>query len=307
MQAVLDAAFPVFGLILLGFLAGRSGRFEPSATDTLNRFAFYFALPALIFVAMARAAPEQLSQWGFLAAFGGGIVVTCSAGFLISRRTGRAIPDAVIEGCNAGYSNVGFMGVPLCLLVFGPHAIAPAVMSVLLTACAQFLLAIVLVQLALQGSAGAARTVLGSLVHNPLFIAPFAGIAASTMGLALPKPVEQFAQLLGNAAAPTALFCIGLSLAQTSRISADFAVIGTLTTLKLLFQPLIAAFLAFHVFTMPRMWAHAAVLLSALPIGSGVFTIAKTYNRDASVSAGAILASHVASVLTLSILIALMG
>ena len=46
MHTVLNAALPVFGLILLGFLAGRSGRFEPSATDTLNRFAFYFALPA---------------------------------------------------------------------------------------------------------------------------------------------------------------------------------------------------------------------------------------------------------------------
>jgi len=309
MQAVLNAALPVFGLILLGFLAGRSGRFEASATDTLNRFAFYFALPALIFVAMARAVPEQLGQWGFLAAFSGGIVITCGAGFAFSRWMGRAIPDAVIEGCNAGYSNVGFMGVPLCLLVFGSQAIAPAAMSVLLTACVQFLLAIVLVELSLQGRnrvGQAMGRVLLSLFRNPLFIAPLAGIAASTMGLALPRPLEQFAELLGNAAAPTALFCIGLSLAQTSHVSADYAAIGSLTALKLLFQPLMAALLAFHVFAMPKLWAQAAVLLSALPIGSGVFTIAKTYNRDTSVSSGAILASHVASVLTLSILIALM-
>jgi malonate transporter and related proteins len=309
MHTVLNAALPVFGLMLLGFLAGRSGRFEPSATDTLNRFAFYFALPALIFVAMAKAAPDQLRQLNFLATFAGGVAVTWIMGYAISRTKGLEAADALIEGCNAGYSNVGFMGVPLCLLVFGREGIAPAAMSVLLTACVQFLLAIILVELALKGGESLSHTVrqvLASLVCNPLFVAPLAGITVSVAGLAVPAPIEQFALLLGNAAAPTALFCIGLSLAQTKLASSGYAAIGRLTVLKLLFQPAIAAALAFYVFPMPKMWVQAAVLLSALPIGSGIFTIAKTYERDTSVTSGAILVSHVASVVTLSFLIAVM-
>lgn len=307
MHIVLNAALPVFGLILLGYLAGRSERFEASATGTLNRFAFYFALPALIFVAMAKAAPDQLRQFTFIAAFAGSVALTWIAGFLISRGTGRQAADAVIEGCNAGYSNVGFMGVPLCLLVFGPDGIAPAAMSVLLTACVQFLLAIVLVELTLKGSGNlgpALKQVLAALLHNPLFLAPAAGIAVSVSGLVLPLPLAQFAQLLGNAAAPVALFCIGLSLAGTKLVSNGVAAISWITTLKLLLQPAIAATLVLYVFPMPKMWAQAAILLSALPIGSGIFTIAKTYGRDTGVTSGAILASHVASVITLSILIA---
>lgn len=309
MHAVLNAALPVFGLILLGFLAGRSGRFEPSAADTLNRFAFYFALPALIFIAMAKVAPDQLRQLGFLAAFAGGAIVTWLVAYALSRINGQPVADALIEGCNAGYSNVGFMGVPLCLLVFGRDGIAPAAMSVLLTACVQFLLAIVLVELALKGGASlghAVRQVLISLMRNPLFIAPLAGITVSVTGLNVPVPLEQFALLLGNAAAPTALFCIGLSLAQTKLASQDYAAIARLTALKLLLQPAIAAALALYVFSMPKLWAQAAILLSALPIGSGIFTIAKTYERDTGVSSGAILMSHVVSVLTLSFLIAFM-
>lgn len=309
MPTVLNAALPVFGLMLLGFLAGRSGRFEPSATDTLNRFAFYFALPALIFIAMAKVAPDQLRQLNFLAAFAGGIVLTCIAGYAISRRIGQPAADALIDGCNAGYSNVGFIGVPLCLLVFGRDGIAPAAMSVLLTACVQFLIAIILVELALKGGESlgqAVRQVLISLIRNPLFIAPLAGITASVTGLTVPAPLEQFALLLGNAAAPTALFCIGLSLAQTKLASNNYAAIGRLTVLKLLLQPTITAALALYVFPMPKMWAQAAVLLSALPIGSGIFTIAKTYNLDTGLSSGAILTTHAASVLTLSFLIALM-
>ena len=309
MEAVLNAALPVFGLILLGYLAGRSGKFETSATDTLNRFAFYFALPALIFIAMARVAPDQLRQWGFLAAFGGGAAITCVIGFLVSRRMGRSTANALIEGCNAGYSNVGFMGVPLCLLVFGPDGIAPAAMSVLVTASIQFLLTIVLIEVALKGSNGlgtALKDVAVSLVRNPLFLAPIAGIAASMLGLILPRPVEQFAQILGNAAAPVALFCIGLFLAQTKLGSGHYTAISSITAMKLLLQPAIAAGLAVYVFSMPEMWTKAAVLLSALPIGSGIFTIAKTYELEAGITSGAILTTHVLSVISLSLLIALM-
>jgi malonate transporter and related proteins len=46
------------------------------------------------------------------------------------------------------------------------------------------------------------------------------------------------------------------------------------------------------------------VILSALPIGSGPFTIAKLYGLEAGVSSGSILASHVFAVLTVSLLVA---
>ena len=49
MSAVLNAALPVFALILTGFLCGRFKMFDRRATDSLNRFAFYLALPALLF------------------------------------------------------------------------------------------------------------------------------------------------------------------------------------------------------------------------------------------------------------------
>jgi malonate transporter and related proteins len=50
MHAVLNAALPLFALILTGFLCGRGGLFSTAATDNLNRFAVYLALPALMFL-----------------------------------------------------------------------------------------------------------------------------------------------------------------------------------------------------------------------------------------------------------------
>jgi malonate transporter len=75
----------------------------------------------------------------------------------------------------------------------------------------------------------------------------------------------------------------------------------------LLFQPAVTALLAFYVLQAPPLWSRSAVLLSALPIGSGPFTIAKLYGINPGVTSGAILVSHVVSVATVSILVAYLG
>ncbi|CCD88868.1 putative transporter (permease); putative Auxin efflux carrier [Bradyrhizobium sp. ORS 285] len=307
MQAVLNSALPIFALILTGFLCGRFGVFDRTATDNLNRFAVYLALPALIFTAMSKIGVEQVSQFGFIGAFCGGIAATFATGFVISRLRGRRVANASIEGLDAGYSNVGFMGIPMCLLVFGPDSAPASIIATLFTACVLFLFAIVVVEMDLQKGATLGATiakVARSLLTSPLFIAPVAGLAVGLSGFPLPAPFMSFTSLLGGAASPAALVCIGLFLAQERVVTHDATSIAILVSLKLVMQPAVTALLAFHVFAMPPLWSHSAVILSALPIGSGPFTIAKLYGLEAGVTSGSILVSHLFAVLTVSLLVA---
>ncbi|NPU66165.1 AEC family transporter [Bradyrhizobium sp. 83012] len=307
MQAVLNSALPIFALILTGFLCGRFGVFDRTATDNLNRFAVYLALPALIFTAMSKIGVDQVSQFGFIGAFCGGIAATFATGFVISRLRGRRVANASIEGLDAGYSNVGFMGIPMCLLVFGPDSAPASIIATLFTACVLFLFAIVVVEMDLQKGATLGATiakVARSLLTSPLFIAPVAGLAVGLSGFALPAPFMSFTTLLGGAASPAALVCIGLFLAQERVVTHDATSIAILVSLKLVMQPAVTALLAFHVFSMPPLWSHSAVILSALPIGSGPFTIAKLYGLEAGVTSGSILVSHIFAVLTVSLLVA---
>lgn len=307
MQAVLNAALPIFALIGTGWGCGRLGLFSRDATDSLNRFAIYLALPALIFLAMSRITPAEVRQAGFSLAFGGGILITVLIGFALARMRGLRIADASIEGLDAGYSNVGFMGIPLCLLVFGPESLPAAVIATLFTACILFLSAVVVIEADLQAGAsplGTAGKVLRSLISNPLFLAPVAGLGVGLAGLAVPVPLARFAELLGGAASPCALICIGLFLAQERIVTEDLRAVATLVVLKLAVHPAATAILALYVFDVPPLWARTAILLSALPIGSGPFTIAKLYGLQAGVTSGAILASHLVSVLSVSALVA---
>jgi malonate transporter and related proteins len=307
MHAVLNSALPIFALILTGFICGYRRVFDRTATDNLNRFAVYLAPPSLMFVAMSKITPDQVRQFGFIGAFFGGSSITFAVAFAISRARGRRVANASIEGLDAGYSNVGFMGIPMCLLVFGPESAPASIIATLFTACILFLFAFVVVEVDLKKGNSFWSTgtkVAKALLTSPLLIAPAAGLCIGLSGIKVPGPFESFTTLLGGAASPVALVCIGLFLAQERVVSHDATSIGMLVAMKLILQPAVTAFLAFYVFTMPPLWSHSAVILSALPIGSGPFTIAKLYGLEAGVTSGSILASHVFAVLTVSLLVA---
>lgn len=307
MQAVLNSALPVFALILTGFVCGFFGVFDQTATDNLNRFAIYLALPALMFTAMSKITPDQIQQFGFMGAFFGGFAVTFAVAFSISRARGRRVANASIEGLDAGYSNVGFMGIPMCLLVFGPESAPASIIATLFTACVLFLFAIIVVEIDLQKTDSILSTfakVSRAIFTSPLLIAPVAGLVVGLSGLSVPASFASFTNLLGGAASPAALVCIGLFLAQERVVSHDMRSISLLVAMKLILQPAVTALLAFYVFSMPPLWSHSAVILSSLPIGSGPFTIAKLYGLEAGVTSGSILASHVFAVLTVSLLVA---
>lgn len=309
MQTVATAALPVFSLILIGYVCARTRLLGASATDALNRFVVYLALPPLLFLGMARMPWDELAQVGYLAAVGGGIVIVLVACLAWQHRRQPVLADRAIEALAASYGNAGFMGIPLCLATLGPEALAPTVIAMLLTACVLFGVVIIIVEADQQRPArilpllgGVAKT----LVRNPLMVAPVLGMAYSGTGLPLPEPIERLGDLLANAASPCALVAIGLFLAQPARAH-DQTTVVRVVGLKLVLQPLVTAVLAFWVFDMPLVWAQTAVLMSALPTGTGPFMLARLYGRDAALGSRVILVSTVCSVLSISMLVGLFG
>jgi predicted permease len=306
MHAVVTAALPVFALILAGWLAGRKGLLGPSGSDVLNRFVIYLALPALLFRAMSQARLADLAHAGYVISFAGGIAAAFAIALFANRGKGTPLSDVSIEALANSYANAGFMGVPLCLVLFGEQALPAAVLAILLTACVLFGVSIALIEFDRQHGQHPGATVAKvarALVRNPLLIAPVLGLAWSGTGSPLPDAVDQFMVLLGAAASPSALIAIGLFLAQ-SQPGEKSGSVTRVVAAKLLVQPGVTALLAFYVFTMPPIWAWTAVLLSALPIGTGPFILAQLYARNARTASQAILVSTVASVLTISLLIA---
>ena len=314
MNAVVDTVLPVFALIGVGYAAGARGLLDAGVTDALNRFVVWLALPALLFGATARMSLADVDHPGFALAAAGGMAGTFALSMLLDRRRGTRLTDRAIEGLDAAYGNTGFLGIPLGLALFGQAVLPALVISTLLTTCLLFGLAVVLIEVDLAAgrpgaSAQGLRATLlkagGSLARNPLLAAPVLGGLWAATGLALPLPADRFVTLLAAAAGPCALVTIGLFLHQQDE-RADPREVVRLVGLKLLVQPLLTLAIASAV-PMPKPWFDSALLLAALPTGTGPFMLAKLYGREAAVTSRAILLSTVLSVATVSALVVWMA
>lgn len=307
MSAVVNVAIPVFAIILTGYLAGRLRILGDAASEALNRFVYFFALPPVVFLGMARRPLVEILNWPFIGAFLGAMLAVYAMAWAIGFLLHRERPAVLsMQALNACFANTGYMGIPLFLAAFGEAGLAPAILATVIMSAVMVGLAVVILELVQSAGNGPGRALLDvgkALLRNPLVMATVAGMAWSVAGLPVPVPVDNLGSLLGASAGPCALFAIGLFLAGRP-LAADLAEIGWIVALKLLWQPLLTWWLAFRVLPLDPYWAASAVILAGLPTGALTFVVAQQYRVYVERTSAAILASTVVSVVTLSALLA---
>ncbi|HEY0145441.1 MAG TPA: AEC family transporter [Methylovirgula sp.] len=308
MLSTLSVVLPIFAVIFAGWLARRRELLGPAATSELNRYVVYLALPALLFDVIAHAGGREIWRPGFIAAFGLSALLCFALTVAIRLRQGSPLADAAVDGLNGAYANTGYMGFPLALAAFGAGSQAAVLIATILTVCFVFALAIVLIEIGLQKEPNRLKLVLrvaGTLARNPLIFSPALAAIIRLAGFGVPHPVEAFVKLLGESAAPCALVGLGLFLAEKRAANESRSgVTAALTAVKLLLQPLLTWVLAAFVFHLAAFETHAAVLIAALPTGTGSFMLAEFYQREATTTSRVILISTLLSVLTLSLYLA---
>jgi predicted permease len=305
MNVLFSIVLPIFALIGAGWLARYFGWMGPTGAAEMNRFVVYLGMPALLFQIMAKASWKQLDQPGFIAAFGLGSAIIYAATVVVRRWRGGALADASLEGLNTAYANVGFIGFPLCLAAFGPSSMTPVTITSILTVCVLFGVAVTVMELGISEGGGAAKIAgkVGlSLLKNPMLLAPVLGALYADFAPPLPEGPNRFLTLLAQAASPCALVSLGLFIGE-QRSRPPLPALSVQVALKLVGQPALTWILAHWVFGLPPTLTAIAVVLAALPTGTGPFMLANMYQRDATASAGSILVSTVLSVLTISVLV----
>ena len=311
MQAVLNVALPVFGIILCGYLAGRVKLVGATSSEALNAFVYWFALPPLIFIGMAVTPVDRILNMEFIVTVSMGIIGTGVFVMLGSRYLfGNRGAAGGLHAMTALFSNTGYMGIPLFIAAFGEDRVLPAVTATVLNmffyGAMTAWVAAVKDDADRRSDLSIAINILSALAKNPLVVAPVIGFAISAAHLTVPVPLESLCRILGAAAAPGALFALGLFLVG-QKVTAGLAEITWITFFKLIAQPALTWALAFHVFEMDRFWAVSAVLLAALPTGALVFVTAQQNGIYVQRASAGIVMSTVFSVVTLSAILAWFG
>jgi predicted permease len=303
MGDILNLALPYFGLIFIGFACGKTRGLPESGLAWMNFFLLYVSLPALLFRIMSETPFSELNNPPFLIAT---TLATVSA-FLIAMVVGRFVGElslrkATIAGLAGAYGNIGYMGPGLALAVLGAKAAAP---TALIFCCDSiFLFSIVPLLMALTDREHpsflhAIGVAVRQIVLNPLIMSAAAGALAAALHIQLPVAVDKTLLFLQNAAAPTALFVLGVTVALRPFDRVPWEVPGVIA-IKLLVHPLIVfgLMLLFGPFAQP--WAATAVLMAALPPALNVFVIARQNNTWIEPASVAVLIGTFASVVTLT-------
>jgi malonate transporter and related proteins len=304
MLAILNVTAPFFALVLCGYLAARYRRLPENAVPALNTFVLYFALPCMLF-RFAAGAPfhDILNVPVFLAYMVTGLAVLVLSAAAAHYAAGENVREAAFAALAVAWSNWGYMGIPLIPALLGQTALA-----VLIAAGMADLLVVVSAALALASlenrTGGVRAAFAGAVIHigkNPLIWAVIVGGVFSAFELRLPAAVDQFVQLLGQAAGPVALFTIGVSLYRpgTRARGADVVVIAGA---KLLLHPGFVAVVAGYAFHLAWLEVQTLVLAAALPVGGSVFLFAERQGANAERIAAVILVSTALAFVTFSTL-----
>ena len=306
MDTLIAVAVPVFGIVLIGYLSGRFGVLGQESAVALNRYVYYFALPPVLFAFTARAPVATLLNWPFLAAYVSGAAITAGLALIAGRMWFRLrAADLDMHVLTAVSANTAYMGVPLMLAAFGPGGALPAILATFVTTTVLAGGAITVLELLLASGtsrSAIARHVAGTLMGNPLLIAPLLGTAFSIAGLPLPRGIGNLLDLLAASAGPCALFALGLSLVGRP-LGGDLPETGWLVILKLIVHPLATYLMAVWVFPMDPLWAKAAIVIAALPTGATVFVIAQHYDAYTQRASTAIVVSTLLSIATIPALL----
>ncbi len=307
MASVLTILLPVFGLILTGFLTARTRLLTGEGIRGLATFVYYLAIPALLFRGTSAGMPDAGGELALVLAYFIATLGLFGVTMLLGAwRFGLGLREQSVMAINAAFGNTVQMGAPIILAAFGAAGLKPLTLIIALHAVVLLTLATIVIELGRGrggGLAHALRATTRAVVGNPIVLAIAAGFLWSRLGLALPRAVAGFVDLLAPAAGPCALFTLGASLSGF-RLAAGLHEILAIVLLKLVALPVLVWALT-RAFALSPLDTAVAVVTAALPVGMNAFIFAQRYDIYVARSASAVVLSNIASVATLAVVLAI--
>lgn len=309
MQALLDVIVPVFVVIGFGYLAVWRGFFSNSNVEGLMKFTQNFAIPCLLFNAIAEIDLQSTFQVDLLAAFYSGAFISFLAGVLGGRYIfAREWEDCVAIGFCCLFSNSLLLGLAITERAYGPEVLATNFVIVALHAPFCYGVGIFAMEIARNRSQKPSiifKNVATAMFRNALVLGIIAGFVFNFYNLSLPKPVDDAVDMIVLVALPTALFGMGGVLYQY-RPAGDVGPIIMVVIISLLMHPSLVWMFGRAV-ALDQNAFRSAVVTSAMAPGINGFVFANMYGHGRRVAASVVLICTAASILTVWGWLALLG
>ncbi len=300
MQSLLDVILPVFLVIGFGYVAVWRGLFPLSGIDGVMRFTQNFAIPCLLFQAIAKLDLSASFAPTLLGSFYAGAAICFALGLFGARLFfHRDWEDCVAIGFCCLFSNSVLLGLPIAERAYGPDALTGNFAIIAFHSPFCYGLGITVMEVVRnrgQRFRDLVRSVTRAMFRNALVLGILAGFAVNLSGLPIPGVVDDALSLIVRAALPAALFALGGVLIQY-RPEGDMKTIAMVCVIALLIHPSLV-WLFGSAAGLNQELFRAGVLTAAMAPGFNAYIFANLYGRAKRVAASAVLIATGASVFT---------
>lgn len=299
---------PIFALIGIGYLSGWTRHLGERAADGLADYVFGLAVPVLIFKTLSEAKlPEGGQPWGYWIAYFSGAFLVFGIGFFLAKTIfRRSHLEAVLQGFASGQANTVFVGVPIILKAFGEAGAVPLFLLIAVHLPIMTTAATILAEGAESGVSRATLIRLAkALARNPILFGIYGGALARLLGVQATGVAGQVVGMIAASSIPCALVSMGLALRRYGFVG-DLGPAVMISALKLVIHPLIVFGLT-RLLPMPPVWAGVAVVFAAMPSGVNAYLLASYYRTGVASAAGAVSISTLASLLTITFWLYVLG
>lgn len=302
MAEVFGALLPTFILIALGYIVRATNIATAEQFGMVNRFGYFVLYPSFLFTLVSGA--------NFAGQDAGPFLLALLLGFL--SLVGLALTLRLFfRGDDPAYTSLfqgsvrwnGFALLAAAASLYGDGG--PELIGLAFGPLVLMINVICVVVLSIWGSARATsmRAVFDQIVVNPLILGCAAGLAANFAGVRGLGPVTDALQLLGGAAMPVALMCVGAGLDFRALRSAGVKV-ATASAMRLVLAPSLTYGACVLVGVGPLPTA-VAVGIASTPTAAAAYTFAREMGGDARLMAAIITATTLLSFITMPIAITL--
>jgi predicted permease len=298
MSSLLDVIIPVFLIIGFGYCTVWAKLFSMNTIDGLMKFSQNFAIPVLLFNAIAKVDLVNVFDLNLFFSFYIGAMAGFLIGFLGSHYLfDRPLEDSVAIGFCCLFSNTVMLGLPITERAYGVDALQHnfAIVSIHAPFC--YFLGITVMELIKSSEKSISKksmTIFKAMFSNALVVGIVLGFLLNICEINLAKSVQASIDMITAVALPAALFGMGGILYQY-RPEGDIGPIIMICIVSLLIHPAIVWITGLNL-ALSDMQLRSAVITAAMAPGINTYVFANMYGRAKRVASTGVLLSTALSI-----------
>ncbi|MFY0678717.1 MAG: AEC family transporter [Neptuniibacter sp.] len=303
MSEIVSALWPVFALILLGYIARRVDFPGESFWSQAEKATYFILFPVLLVYKLSQADMSAVD----LDVIALSVILLIVAGSFITFLL-KPVISSNAEGFTSVYQGSvrfnTYVGLAASVALFGSDglAIAAVIMAIMIPSLN---LCCVLVFAVYTHKAKGVSSAFAAIAKNPLIIGSLSGLLLNQSGLGLPGFVEPVFELLSRMALPLGLLAVGAGLSFKVLKDCSKELVGS-SVVKLLLMPLIAVGIA-AAFGLDTLSSQLLLLYAALPTATSAYILARQMGGDAPMMAAIITGQTLISMCTMPLVILLLA